>query len=67
MHKGCWSRSGVANSFRVRLLLLAISICSGWSGESDEGIEGASRLGSDEKFKSRRVIIGCEVEVLTSP
>ena len=65
MHKGYSSRSSAANSFKVQLLL-AISICSGWSNESDEGVEGASCLGSDDGVKSRRVIIGCEVEVLAS-
>ena len=63
MHEGCWSRSGVANTCKVQLLL-AISICSGWSNESNEGVEGASYLASDDGVKSRRVIIGCKVEVL---
>ena len=57
MHKGCWSRSGAVNSLEVRLLL-AISNCSGWSNELDEGVEGVSFLGSDDRVKSRRMIIG---------
>ena len=49
MHKDCWSRSGAANSFRVQLLLLAISICSRLSDESDDDdVEGASCLSSDD-------------------
>ena len=66
MHKGCWSRSGATNSLRVRLLL-AILNGSGWSSELDDGVDGASRLALDDGIKSRRVMIGWEVEVLASP
>ena len=54
MHKGCWSRSGVANSFSVRLLL-AISFKSGWSNELLDSEDGSSYLTSANLVKSRSV------------
>ena len=66
MNSSCWSSSGVANSLRVRLLL-AISKSLGWSSESDDGIDGASGLVSDDEVKSRCVMIRWEAEVLASP
>ena len=66
MHNDCWSRSGATNSLRVRLLF-AISSGSRWSSESDDGVDGASCLVSDDGVKSRRVMIGWVVEVLASP
>ena len=66
MHSSYWSRSGAANSLKVRLLL-AISKSSGWSSEFDDGVDGASCLVSDDGVKLRRVMIGWEVEVLASP
>ena len=66
MKIGYWSRSGAAKSLRVRLLL-AISNVLGWSSESDDSVDGASCLVSDDGVKSRHVTIGWEVEVLASP
>ena len=57
MHKGCWSRSGAANSLRVQLLLV-ISNGSRWSSESDDGVDGATYLVSDDGVKLRHVMIG---------
>ena len=57
MHKGYWSRSGAANSLRVRLLLV-ISSGSGWSSESDDSVYDASYLASDDGVKSRCAMIG---------
>ena len=48
-------------------LLIAISKSSGWSSESDDGVDSTSCLVSDDGVKSRCVMIGWEVELIAFP